>query len=564
MLGTVFNDVNEDGFRQTSEIGVNNVTVYLDANNSGTIDAGDTVTTTNSRGSYAFANLPSGNPVIRVDFAPDSGISQTFPDFNLPQIAAINLGGTHTGVDFGVSSGSGGGASGGILDFGDLPDSYGTTSASNGARHPQGIYFLGTLIDSEPDGVPTADALGDDGAFIDDEDGITLDGGFLEAGTTGTIEAVASRHGAFLQGWIDFNDNGSFEASEQIFVNQLLDAGSNTLNFAIPATLGDSQLYARFRFGEFGLGSTGAAIIGEVEDYLFSTAVEEVAPLLANPDFDGNGMINGLDFLNWQSNTGMNGGATAANGDANHDGSVDFIDLAHWEIDYGANSGTTIAASSASTAAATAPPANSDFDQNGSVDGFDLLAWQINAGTDAGASIAHGDGNLDGRVDSEDLAQWTQNYGQTIDLPGGSGSSGGAVLTLSTNGSEVPSFGSASAAALSASGPAPIQLEEAPAPSSSPATTFDSLRFDTLFADLYRVDRTYRLETVVSRFETFVEDTLADVGEALPELLEEGGLVDRVFGQVERRFEDLLDPADEPDHATVLELALEEGIDWRI
>ena len=492
VIGTVYNDPNEDGIRQASEVGVPNLTVYVDTNSSGSIDAGDIVTTTNSNGAYAFATLPSGNHVVRLDFAPDSGISQTFPDFNLPQLATINAGGTHAGVNFGVTSGGGGGG-GGILDFGDLPDVYGTRMEDDGPRHPQGLFFLGASIDSETNGVPSVDALGDDTAFIDDEDGITLVGGVLEAGTTGTIEAIASRHGGFLQGWIDFDDSGSFEPSEKIFDDELLDAGFNSLEFSIPASLGDTQLYARFRFGEFGLGQLGAALIGEVEDYAFTVFVEEVAPLVANPDFDGDGMIGGFDFLNWQLNAGMTSSASVAQGDANYDGRVDIVDLAHWEIDYGGNQGSTIAAASA----IQAPAGTGDFDLDGRVDGLDLLTWQLNAGTAIGASLSDGDGNFDGSVGTADLAAWEHNYG-TNSTPSGTGTAAATVLGANSEGvlaaSTTTSDGTIANTASDVQGPASFLTDR-----SAASSALSTVRFDSLFSGLHRMDRDERTDSVVSR-----------------------------------------------------------------
>ncbi|MCP4709703.1 MAG: hypothetical protein GY869_13845, partial [Planctomycetes bacterium] len=59
-------------------------------------------------------------------------------------------------------------------DFSDAPDTpYQTYLTSNGARHViDGLTYLGSTIDAEPDGLPTSDCLGDDNS-IDDEDGIT-------------------------------------------------------------------------------------------------------------------------------------------------------------------------------------------------------------------------------------------------------------------------------------------------------------------------------------------------------------------------------------------------------
>jgi len=59
-------------------------------------------------------------------------------------------------------------------DFGDGPDTYPTTFASNGpyaALRPG--FFLGASIDSESDGQPGASADNDDNTGLDDEDSLT-------------------------------------------------------------------------------------------------------------------------------------------------------------------------------------------------------------------------------------------------------------------------------------------------------------------------------------------------------------------------------------------------------
>lgn len=52
-------------------------------------------------------------------------------------------------------------------------------------------------------------------------------------------------------------------------------------------------------------------------------------------DFDGNGTVNGRDFLVWQRGFGITSGATRAQGDSDNDGDVDAQDLAAWRATYG-------------------------------------------------------------------------------------------------------------------------------------------------------------------------------------------------------------------------------------
>ena len=61
--------------------------------------------------------------------------------------------------------------------------------------------------------------------------------------------------------------------------------------------------------------------------------VSNVVP--ATGDFDGDGDVDGRDFLAWQRGYGMTTGAALANGDSNADGDVDGEDLATWQETYG-------------------------------------------------------------------------------------------------------------------------------------------------------------------------------------------------------------------------------------
>lgn len=155
------------------------------------------------------------------------------------------------------------------VDWGDAPDSYQTLAASTGAYHivSTGLYF-GASIDAEADGFPSIDADGDDLDNINDEDGITL--APIISGTTGTVTYTIGGSGAgFVDGWIDFDKNGTFDPGDQILTNYPVVApGAGFVNFSVPAptALGDS--YARFRISVAGsLPPYGGALDGEVEDY---------------------------------------------------------------------------------------------------------------------------------------------------------------------------------------------------------------------------------------------------------------------------------------------------------
>ena len=159
------------------------------------------------------------------------------------------------------------------LDFGDAPSPYPTLLANNGARHAivPGFY-LGSLEDGETNGLPHAQALGDDLDNTDDEDGVTvvpLVIGSTQACLTVTLGGTNS--GA-LDVWIDFNTNGSWlDSGEQVCTSVALAPGSNNVCFAVPATAKPGTTFARFRLSSAGgLLPTGQAPDGEVEDHRFT------------------------------------------------------------------------------------------------------------------------------------------------------------------------------------------------------------------------------------------------------------------------------------------------------
>ena len=154
------------------------------------------------------------------------------------------------------------------LDYGDLPDGYGTTDLAGGAYHIiDPALYLGSTVDDELDGQPTESATGDDGAGNDDEDGVIFEP--LIAGRTSALTITAVGSGGSLSGWIDWDANDQFDPGEQVFSDRVLVAGSNSLSVTVPLTASLSDdIYMRFRYStQSGLSPTGPAPDGEVEDY---------------------------------------------------------------------------------------------------------------------------------------------------------------------------------------------------------------------------------------------------------------------------------------------------------
>ncbi|WCE31978.1 LruC domain-containing protein [Vibrio sp. SCSIO 43137] len=159
------------------------------------------------------------------------------------------------------------------IDFGDAPDSYSTTLASNGPRHE--LDQLTWLGDSAPDGEQDGlvAPLSDDTVGIDDDNGVEFIT-TLQTGLDAMIQVNASTQG-YLSSWFDWNQDGDFlDEGEQLHQDLQLSEGNNNLIFTVPLNAVQGSSWSRFRFSQqTGLAATGGATSGEVEDHqIFVTA----------------------------------------------------------------------------------------------------------------------------------------------------------------------------------------------------------------------------------------------------------------------------------------------------
>ena len=207
-------------------------------------------------------------------------------------------------------------------DWGDLPDTFSTTTNENGPRHilVDGLR-LGACSDGEADGQPSAQALGDDDntgiqtlggsgtcdPSTDDENGILFrtftpndEGLAICTGIDVFIQAYVPSSVAaegFLNAWADLDADGQFDASEQFVIDNSINGAlvdSTTplrfpppsgaedpvlvtqavlgLNIPCDQTLVGQNIGFRFRYtagtGVGGDSPTGEAQNGEVEDYI--------------------------------------------------------------------------------------------------------------------------------------------------------------------------------------------------------------------------------------------------------------------------------------------------------
>lgn len=156
-------------------------------------------------------------------------------------------------------------------DFGDAPDSYGSSINNNGARHGvgDGILFLGETVLTEPN------AYADNGTGENDNDGINFVTG-VEAGKTAIVDITSSADG-FVNAWVDFDKDGEFDADEQIITAEAVSSGSNVVAYDVPTWSEAGSTWARFRLSsEESLSPIGGVSDGEVEDYAIDIAEQNV------------------------------------------------------------------------------------------------------------------------------------------------------------------------------------------------------------------------------------------------------------------------------------------------
>ena len=183
-----------------------------------------------------------------------------------------------------------------FIDFGDAPDSYGTSFAAAGARHGISGLMLGTLVDGESDAYvhPLSDDTSD---ASNDDDGVSFPTGF-EIGEAAIVVANVTGSGGILNAWIDWDRDGQFEIDEQVVTDQSVAEGSVNLPVSVPiwASIGDT--WARFRISTVtGIGPTGGVSNGEVEDYPL-TVTESGVSLSYYPSASGYTSFAFEDLMN--------------------------------------------------------------------------------------------------------------------------------------------------------------------------------------------------------------------------------------------------------------------------
>lgn len=222
--------------------------------------------------------LVSGANVVPVNVPCDAKSVFTYARFRLSSTGVAGPGGPALDgevEDWAVTSRG--------LDFGDAADpTYPTLLASNGARHevlPTANPTLGVNVDTEADGQPTSGATGDDAAGSDDEDGVVFPAELIP-GTDGTIRLTTGAVGGTVSCWIDFERDGDWSGPGEQVVTDVVLAGGTLASRAFFVPVGSPQGNAPVRCrisSQSGLGVTGLAPDGEIEDHLAAVGVEDPA-----------------------------------------------------------------------------------------------------------------------------------------------------------------------------------------------------------------------------------------------------------------------------------------------
>ena len=149
-------------------------------------------------------------------------------------------------------------------DFGDAPDSYFTSLSSNGARHGivDGIH-LGNTIDGEYDAhvSPYSDETSNG-----DEDGVNFITAF-EGGLDSFMQVTVQGDG-YLSIWVDWDQDGTFDAKDQLVADKSLTTGTHFIFEDTPLDVATGITWARVRYTTTsGVGPSGGVNDGEVEDY---------------------------------------------------------------------------------------------------------------------------------------------------------------------------------------------------------------------------------------------------------------------------------------------------------
>ena len=346
--GTLFNDTNGNGTRDTGEAGVSGATVFLDANANGTLDAGEISVASGANGAYSLTSAANGTFNLRAvptgSFTGSTSSSVTLSGGgtqtgNVGLQTALTVGGIVSGVVFSDQNGNGvrdtgEAVQGGVTVFLDANGNgtldTGEVSAATGAT---GQFSLTATTNGQATlrAVPTGSFTSSTSSVVNLTGGNTLTSNVglrAAAGVGGTVTGSV---------FVDANGNGTLDTGEQARsgVTVFLDLnGNGQLNAGEPSALttatGTFSLTAvnNGRFALRAVAPTGFSLgtVGTVGLTGGSSATANVA-LQASGTTAG-GTVTGTVFADVNRNGILDAGEAAQGGvtvflDANGNGTRD-------------------------------------------------------------------------------------------------------------------------------------------------------------------------------------------------------------------------------------------------
>ena len=194
-------------------------------------------------------------------------------------------------------------AASGPIDYGDAPDAtagtaagnYNTRAADNGPSHTiVANLFIGSQPDGDDGSLQSATANADDLSGTSDESFTGSGSLSVIAGAAHSIAVNATNNtgtAGTLYGWIDFDLNGVFDASERASAAVPTGTvnGAITLNFPVNIAIPSGPLnsFARFRLSTDAAAAspTGPATAGEVEDHRITITPPQATSFDTLPSF---------------------------------------------------------------------------------------------------------------------------------------------------------------------------------------------------------------------------------------------------------------------------------------
>jgi hypothetical protein len=203
------------------------------------------------------------------------------------------------------------------------------------------------------------------------------------------------------------NPIGNVVAANSNGVNGSCSGGTDTTSYTLPISAGGNTVV-------YGTGSirlrdhTPGSGFTEREETHQGSGGDMAGLFVQDSQRSTSGTVNMSGTLSSATNwavaaievvgaTGGTGGGSGLPGDANGDGRVDGIDYVVWLNNY--SEGTSQG------------PAEGDFNSDNLVDGRDYVVWLNNYGSSTSQGAAFGDFNGDDIVDGRDYVVWLNNYG---------------------------------------------------------------------------------------------------------------------------------------------------------